>query len=78
MLKKTLWQEAYSIKKKRNDVVHEAVNITSDKARESLEVATFVLESLVPKLLDKLGLILDDNNLVMENGKYKYAKLLGQ
>ena len=77
-VKKTLWKEAYSIKEKRNDVMHEAVNITSDKARESLEVATCVLESLVPKLLDKLGLILDDNNLVMENGKYKYAKLLGQ
>ena len=75
---KTLWQEINSIREKRNAVVHEAVIVTSDEAQESLEVATFVLESLVPKLLDKLELILDDKNLVMEKGKYEYEKFLDQ
>ena len=56
--------------------MHEAVIVTSDEAQESLEVATFILESLFPKLLGKLGLILDDNNLVMEKGKYEYEKFL--
>lgn len=74
--KKTLWKEADLIKKKRNAVMHEAVIVTSDEAQESLEVATFILESLFPKLLGKLGLILDDNNLVMEKGKYEYEKFL--
>lgn len=76
--KKTLWKEADSIRKKRNAVLHEAVIVTSDEAQESLEVATFVLESLFPKLLDKLGLVLNDNKLVMEKGKYEYEKFLDQ
>ncbi|MCE2434093.1 MAG: hypothetical protein J4F29_14420 [Candidatus Latescibacteria bacterium] len=76
--KKTLWKEADLIKKKRNAVMHEAVIVTSDEAQESLEVATFILESLFPKLLDKLGLVLDDNKLVMEKRKYEYEKFLDQ
>ena len=75
---KTLWKEANLIREKRNAVVHEAVLVTVDEAQESLEVATFVLESFFPKLLCKLGLILDDNKLVREKGKYEYGKFLDQ
>ena len=75
---KMLWKEIDSIRKKRNAVLHEAVIVTSKAAQESLEVATFVLESLFPKLLDKLGLALDNDKLVIEKWKYEYEKCLDQ
>lgn len=75
---KPLWKEADSIRDKRNAVVHEAVTVTPDEAQESLEVATFVLESLFPMLLDRLGLVLDENVLVREKQEYEYEKRMEQ
>ena len=75
---KTLWKEADSIRDKRNAVVHEAVTVSSDEAQEALEVATYVLESLFPVLLVRLGLVLDDNGLVREKREYEYEKFREQ
>ena len=56
---RTFWEEAELVREHRNAVVHQGASVTPCEARESLEVAAFVIETLLPRLLENLGLMLD-------------------
>ena len=73
-----LWKEAESIREKRNNVVHEALPVTTDEAQRSIEVGLFILESLIPMLLEKLGLVLGPDLLVKERGKYEIERFMSK
>ncbi len=62
--KQTIWGQASEVRKQRNALLHKATPATLEEAELSLSVATFVLEDLFPRILEKIGLCLTSNNLI--------------
>jgi len=60
---KALWEEIKTVQKTRNLIVHRGHRVGSPETDQALGVASCVLEIILPKVLDALGLCLraDDN-----------------
>lgn len=68
---KNLWEERCTAQKIRNKISHGARRCNSKDAKLSLSVAHCVLTKLIPKVLDSLKLVVNDNKEIAykPNGK---------
>lgn len=71
---KSLWKEAISVFHQRHSVVHEAASVTGEEAEHAVQVAAYIMESLIPKLLGELGLVLDEKYTVREKSEHESQK----
>lgn len=62
----TLWEEIGSARKRRNDVIHRADQVSRPEAEHAIEVAAAVLEELFPKVISALGLKTDERLRILD------------
>jgi len=62
--KKLLWEEIQVIQQRRNKIIHKAEIVTAKEAKQSIEVASAVLEELFPSVIRNLGLHIRENGRV--------------
>ncbi len=57
---KPLWEEIHDLQVKRNQVIHQAENATSDEAASAIRIARAVVSEVFARAVGKLGLHLHD------------------
>lgn len=72
---KPLWEEVALIRDRRNRIVHRAESATSEEAELAVAVASTVMETLIPSVLDRLGFELDSDGVVRDKRQLQIQKL---
>lgn len=65
--KNSLWQEINAIQKHRNKIIHYYHVATKDEARQSIGVASELVEKIFPTLINNLGLHLHKGSQICNN-----------
>jgi hypothetical protein len=64
--KRRFWDEMKAISSARNDVVHKGTDATEETAAMAVAVAETLLDVLLPRILDNLGLKLQAGNVIQQ------------
>lgn len=70
---KKLWEEIREIQKRRNVILHRAEQSSVEDARQSIDVASAVLETLFPAVATHLGLHIHDGFRVCNQAGCRYG-----
>ncbi|MFH1479979.1 MAG: hypothetical protein ABIG67_01810 [Pseudomonadota bacterium] len=71
---KTLWEELKKIQKLRNEVIHQAKNVSPKDALQTISIARSIHEEVIPNILDSLHFHIEDERI--SSGTRKDAELL--